>query len=303
MKQLYGERREISPAPTYFFLHLLLLISVHGFIPSSCLLPIAQNERSSLSAQDISKPSKTSLLPRTTTQKGMGDLTLRYLQEKDLPSVVKMCMDEYGSSSFISGPFGPDILTSEPNALIEIGTAYEKWVLALGIFIGMDQRIKRQISGSSNSAVKRDHNVVCLVLDDEVIGMAEVSIQSRDPLRTSSAFVIPMFLKQLLFSGKGLVPYISNVLMKEQFRGRGFGKLLMDACEDLAQDMGFDEVYLHVDADTNSGKVAQRFYNKSGYTPVIMEGQSDNAWIGNEKINGIYMVEGVPLSFLRKGLE
>ena len=267
------------------------------------LIRSADQRVSLLSAQDISESSKISLLPRTITKKNMKDLTLRYLQEKDLPSVVRMCMDEYGSSSFISGAFGPDILTSEPNALIDIGIAYEKWALAFGIYIGMYQRVKRQVSGSSNSAVKPDHNVVCLLLGDEVIGMAEVSIQSRDPLRTSPAFIIPMFIKQLLFRSKGLVPYISNVLMKEQFRGRGFGKLLMDACEDLARDMGFDEVYLHVDADAKSGKIARRLYKKSGYKPVIMEGQCDDAWIGNDKVSGIYMVEGVPLSFLRKGLE
>ena len=76
-------------------------------------------------------------------------------------------------------------------------------------------------------------------MDDKVIGMTEVSIQRRDPLCTSCAFVIPT-LKRFIFSGKGLVPYIS----------------------------------------------------------AIMEGQSDNFWIGNAKINGIHMVEGVPLSML-----
>jgi hypothetical protein len=62
---------------------------------------------------------------------------------------------------------------------------------------------------------------------------------------------------------------------------------------------------LHVDADTNSGKIPQSLYLGLGYEPVIdPEASKKYNWMGPEMFQkGLYMVEGVPLLFLTKNIE
>ena len=79
----------------------------------------------------------------------------------------------------------------------------------------------------------------------------------------------------------------------------------MAACEGLAKSWGYNEAYLHVDADSSSGGPAQNLYNSLGYEPVIDESYNENfTWMGSTPAmnRGLYIVDGVALLFLKKKL-
>ena len=104
--------------------------------------------------------------------------------------------------------------------------------------------------------------------------------------------------------------YVSNVLITNEFRGLGYSKFLMYTCEGMARSWGYGSIFLHVDASVTSGKAAQGLYLGLGYQPVTSEvGQKNinDKWTfmtGPNMMNrGVYMVEGVPLLYLKKDLE
>ena len=197
-------------------------------------------------------------------------------------------------------------------------TMYENFVFAFVVQLGLDQRIERQQLGDdpTKSNIVPDHNVLCLIsLNDqqqeqELIGITEISIQPLNPTRTAPPFVLPLFIKQIisqLDSDASLpIAYVSNVLIKESYRGMGYAKLLMAAVEGRAKEMGYDELFLHVDANT-AGTNAQNLYWGLGYQSYDKykdnPSQSPFAWMGDEFVNknkGLYLVDGAPLLYLTK---
>ena len=65
--------------------------------------------------------------------------------------------------------------------------------------------------------------------------------------------------------------YLCNMAVAGAHRGRGVAKALLSACDDLAGEMGFGEVYLHV---REGDEVAYGLYEKRGYEAVARE----SAW-------------------------
>ena len=74
---------------------------------------------------------------------------------------------------------------------------------------------------------------------------------------------------------------------------------------------GCKDVSLHVDADEKSGRVAQGLYRKLGYVGVpdtcFSKSKGDRVgyeWMGPSMANqGLYMVDGIPLIYMRKVFE
>jgi GNAT superfamily N-acetyltransferase len=154
-----------------------------------------------------------------------------------------------------------------------------------------------------------DYNVLCLENSalGGVVAIVELSVQPLDPLRNPPPIPLPMFFKEAYCDSKGLPPpnaWISNLLVDENARGKGYSKMLMAATEGLAKQWGCDSISLHVDSDSVAGKVPQKLYERLGYEPVVeanIEQRFD--WMGPDILKtGLYMVEGVPLIFLRKQL-
>lgn len=229
------------------------------------------------------------------------DIRVRFIEKKDLNAVVQLCLREYGSYS-VSNTFRGDPISSW---IKDKMNDFDNFLFSFVVLLGLGQRVERREQSNTDTSIPQDHNVICISeLDidgnERIFGMAEISLQIPDPSKTSPPFVIPPMLKKVLGYQK---PYISNVLITNEFRGNGYSKVLIAVCEGIATQWGFDEVYLHVDANS-SGTAAQNLYISNGYRPVINEQYNRKfEWMGIESINrGLYIVDGVALLFLKKSL-
>lgn len=276
-------------------------------------------------------------LPMTFELKERGSVTtrkrvfqIRQMEIKDLQRCVALCLQEYGKYS-----------KSTSNTFQSKLDDLDNFVFSFVVLLGLEQRVTRRMQSDASSTLPQDHNVVLLselVLDDieqdaisrnsdkaygqygnrkEVIfGMAEISLQPPDPSRTAPPFVVPTKLKTFLADlipssatkknnkKKPLCAYVSNVLITNEYRSRGYSKFLMAACHGLARSWGYAKTYLHVDADYKSGRAAQQLYRKLGYKPFVDKTYNEQfAWMGIDSVNrGLYIVDGVPLLFLKKDL-
>jgi len=61
--------------------------------------------------------------------------------------------------------------------------------------------------------------------------------------------------------------FIFDLEIKEQFRGKGYGKQAMQLIEEKARELGLKSINLHVFA---SNKVARNLYESIGYQPVSL---------------------------------
>lgn len=224
---------------------------------------------------------------------------LQQLEQKDVSTAVGLCLKEYGSY--------PSSTTAKDDPISKMIKAkmddFDNFLFSFVVLLGLGQRVERREKSDSDPDCPQDHNVISISEvdsngDEKMFGMAEVSLQPPDPARTSPPFVVPSFLKN------NPKPYISNVLVTNEYRGNGYSKVLMACCEGLARQWGYEEVYLHVDADQGSGRSAQCLYRSLDYMPVIDEEYNKNfTWMGIDSINrGLYIVDGVALLFLKKAL-
>ena len=62
-----------------------------------------------------------------------------------------------------------------------------------------------------------------------------------------------------------MYPYICNLLVSPKNRGRGYGKYLMQQCEEHVRKLGFRKIFLHVEP----GSTAYYLYVRLGYTPIL----------------------------------
>jgi hypothetical protein len=139
--------------------------------------------------------------------------------------------------------------------------------------------------------------------------MVELSIQPLDPERNPPPVPFPIWYKEAYSKSKGLPPpngFVTNLLISDQYRGKGYSKVMMKAVEGLARSWGCTSISLHVDADPTSGEIAQALYKSLGYQPVSSDATKDKFdWVDPafQLRSSIYMIDGVALLFLRKSLE
>jgi len=260
-------------------------------------------------------------------------LIIRHLEDKDITKVLPEIVREFGAlvSALSVSPSTPKIGDDFTNKINqqqnELADKIENYLFSLTVLIGLTQRVVRREKGylKSNSACP-DHNTICLVeqtlennttIKERIVGMAELSWQPPNPNSNAPPFVLPYFMKELIskygpsreaVNNAKPIGYISNVLVWKKSRGRGYGRILMAACEGIARLWGCDDVSLHVDANERSGKVARSLYWKLGYEGVPDRGTSNVSynWMGkgiSMANTGLYLVDGVPLLYLRKNLK
>jgi ribosomal protein S18 acetylase RimI-like enzyme len=234
-------------------------------------------------------------------------IKIRNLELADLRTVVPMCVREFGTGDSITSlddiPW--EELMNNPSSLHDLSDR-----LFFGPLVrwALEMKIQRQRSGvGSRRNVKPDDNVLCLESDGRVVAIVELSMQPPDAQRNPPPVPLPMIFKELLSSIHGLPPpdgWVTNLLVDDAYRGLGYSKVLMKAVEGLAKSWDCSAIYLHVDADTESGKVAQDLYRGLGYKPVMDQRSTKKYdWMGPELMSlGLYVVDDVPLLFLRKNL-
>ena len=282
-------------------------------------------QSSSLPDEEIDNLGKPTVLFPFTLTNTQGDgseevLTIRTLEKPDLQTVVPMCVKEFGTSGEMS-PF--------PWRNLNRNTL-QAWFddLIFGPLVGMSFEMKIL----QRDKEPRNDFVLCLERSNnqgspsEVVGIVELSLQPLDPHRNPPPVPLPLWYKEL-YSQTNSVPapngWVTNLLIDESHRGKGYAKILMAAVEGLAKSWGCSSISLHVDSDRVSGKVPQKLYQKLGYQPVLTSTNKDDAtfdvvaakdennnnrmdwgWMGgsNPVQSGLYMVDGVLLLFMRKEL-
>jgi hypothetical protein len=86
---------------------------------------------------------------------------------------------------------------------------------------------------------------------------------------------------------KDLQPYLSNLCVSEEARGKGLGKSLVHCVERIAADRwGYNNMYLHVDLENDA---ALKLYKKQGYRDVGL--RWDPFWAGAASTVGYFVKE------------
>lgn len=208
-------------------------------------------------------------------------LTLRTIWLEDVATITEMCVSEYGSGP-TSFPFNSPLL---------IGDWLDREGLRLLVDLTTRLKVARQ---------PRDHALIVGTVNDRIIGVVEVSLQPVIPDRNPPPFPIPLFWKRVfaLISGNIVQGWITNLLVLPEFRGRGYSKVLVAACEAVAASWQCTSIHLHCDSDRTAGEIAQKLYAGMGYKTLHDEKFS---WIG--ATSSIFFVEGVRLLYLHKNLK
>ncbi len=274
--------------------------------------------------------------PKTVKVPNADDvtLTLRHMTNDDLKALVPMCIREFGSGEFNGTNRRRSLLprwVADPRQIPDVweGFSFEMliyWTLKLKLMQGGNSRRPQQ---------KQPRDPVMLVLceskdsisyplQDEVVGMVELSLQPPDADRNPPALPLPLWVKAALAKHTtmdgSLQGWVTNLLISDSSRGKGYSKILMAAAEGIAKHQwGCNTVWLHADADFRSGKVPQSLYEGIGYDLVIgstrkKPAESDTedpsakfAWMGVsgkelERFSAIRMIDGVALLCYAKKL-
>lgn len=92
--------------------------------------------------------------------------------------------------------------------------------------------------------------------ENEFIGEGSVVFRNNDP-----DYTIPD--KRI---------YLSRMIVKEEFRNRGIGGIILDYLIDYAEQLGYEEIALGVDIDNLN---ARHLYEKKGFTNVLFIGEDE----------------------------
>jgi ribosomal protein S18 acetylase RimI-like enzyme len=134
-------------------------------------------------------------------------------------------------------------------------TGLMRWffpILRMGVYEDLRYRLRSSPS-----------DYICLVAMLEtaggdkptLAGTVELSLRSTNPFQFRS---LPY-------------PYLSNLAVRSSSRRQGVAKKLLDTCETIARDRGFQDLYLHVMEDNHQ---ARQLYANAGYQAK----QPDSFW-------------------------
>lgn len=67
--------------------------------------------------------------------------------------------------------------------------------------------------------------------------------------------------------------YVSRMIVKKEYRGRGIGSDILEFLINKAREMGFSEMTIGVDKDNEN---ALHLYRKYGFNDVLFDGEDEN---------------------------
>lgn len=125
-------------------------------------------------------------------------------------------------------------------------TGIMRWflpILRMGVYEDLRYRLRSSLPS----------HYVCLVAmvappngKPALAGTVEISLRSTNPFQWRS---LPY-------------PYLSNLAVRLDSRRQGVAQRLLESCETIALDLGFQDLYLHVLEDNHQ---ARQLYTKAGY--------------------------------------
>jgi GNAT superfamily N-acetyltransferase len=261
----------------------------------------------------------------------------------DVPQLVQLCYDEYGSytSSSSSSSSSSNRLQNWTDKWEDAALRPYVWAtLVLKVGLPSTRRLppdhailvaslslpteSRSNNGNHNNGNSDDGSP----RSERLVGMAEVSRQPALPDRNPPPWPIPLVLKEAycrLALGNSNASsndpnrrttqgWLTNLLVVPAHRGRGWSKVLVQACEGVARAWGRSSLHLHCHATATT---PQALYRSLDYRPPSEEATTSNtkedsayAWMNTgaaENVvapwqSSIYMLEGVPLLYMCKSL-
>lgn len=221
-------------------------------------------------------------------------VSVRLLKTRDLQAITDMCVEEYGSPSSL------EILLKD---LSQRSLSDYLDGLALRALVDLTMRLK--ITDDTTSKIPEDHAILVAIQDEHIVGMVEVSRQPPFADRNPPPFPIPLWMKQLYCTCVGAQEpqgWCANLLIKPDYRGKGYSKVLMAGVEGVVRSWKCESVHLHADADSISGMVPQRLYETLGYE-MLRDDKQDLSWMGPVNLSSsVFVIDGVPLLYLVKTL-
>ncbi|MBD2020332.1 GNAT family N-acetyltransferase [Leptolyngbya sp. FACHB-36] len=153
-------------------------------------------------------------------------LTIRSAQPDDLVELVEILHTSFYSNTGICCWLQP--------------------LLRLGMYEDMRQRLQK---------LSTSHQII-------LVAIAESNRDARQSqiVGTVEIDLLPVPVLPFLESHS---PYVSNLAVKREYRRQGIAQRLLAACEQIAIEQGFQNLYLHVQ-DKND--VAKQLYTKVGYS-------------------------------------
>jgi len=246
-----------------------------------------------------------------------GEYQLGLAEEKDLPDVSRFVVRCFGADAIrLSkdiGAFEKMLMTPA----IELVNGYSGIVAFAEVLAGLRDRLsfrlksgrRMDLSPPNLKGLNRDEKIrmaastsIILVLAKEHSGdkndwhsdvVASVELQLQ-PCDAKIPFTLPWIdrIERKLASfiglgkndGRDLQPYLSTLCVDESLQGKGVGRALVRAVENIAYSCwGYSRMYLHVDADN---KVALGLYKSEGYRDVGLRWTP--FWAGKAKDVGYY---------------
>lgn len=168
-------------------------------------------------------------------------------EQTDLPACVDVLMDGFYKDmlTLATEEFNDEEMEALRPILAIFNGAFAKLTRAF-LTREANRRLSRclQCGGLKRGAME---DARMLVLQERasgtIVAVAELMQQPRDG-KVPGDFRLPRV--ELPWAPQPTtVAYLSNLAVRKQWRGRGLGGTLVRACEGLAQNWGFDEVYLH----------------------------------------------------------
>ena len=294
----------------------------------------------------------------------LSQFRIRLLRFSDIPRIVELCYQEYGEytaaqqreqeaddamfqwqgeeSNERSPSYNTHLLDEQ--ALDTIGDQLLK------PYVGIALAAKCLVNAIAKITSITHHNFAdtdfipsdnaCLVLtishtetlgEEEIVGFVDLTQQAIQPEQNPSIFPTPLFWKYLTLSKnfsstERLGGWITNLLIAPEHRGQGWSKVLVAACERIAQERwNVASMHLHCSAHPKGGLVPQQLYLGMGYTPglssmdQIARDGNDYGWIAESSVgsfratparqderveltSSIYVIDDVPLVFMSKTL-
>jgi ribosomal protein S18 acetylase RimI-like enzyme len=237
-----------------------------------------------------------------------SSLTIRFMIPEDLNDVIPLCIEEFGSGATAG-------LLDFP--LLEPGRIPDWWdriyfqpMIEMSLLAKMNANNRLQPKSNFNDpavlVMCRQDNKDKALGGEKVIGLVELSLQAPEANKNPPPLPLPLWFKDLYcqLTNQRLEGWVTNLLIDPKCRGLGYSKIMMAATEGVATswDRGF--IYLHADADFQSGRVAQKLYEGLGYE-VVTDDNPQYAWMNegyNNPMASIRIIEGVALLCYSKKL-
>jgi ribosomal protein S18 acetylase RimI-like enzyme len=176
---------------------------------------------------------------------GSSPLKIRAAKPQDLDYLAEILANSFHSRGGITGWFYPLFrLGIYEDLRHRLQSSSSRYVCLVGIYRGSPGGetqdslwVEPEVTGNNVNLQQRDY----------LVGTVEMTLRSTNPWR--------------FYNGSGY-PYLSNLAVQSDYRRQGVARQLLLACEQIALNWGYQDLYLHV---LENNHKARGLYSQLGY--------------------------------------